>query len=322
MDTLRLGTRGSELALFQANAVAALLAARAGVRCEILVIRTSGDTLADASLAQIGGKRLFVKEIEDALLAGDVDLAVHSSKDMPALLPQGLDIGAVLAREEPLDAIVLPGNTAARSLFDIERALGREPRIGTSSIRRVAQLARRFPAASFLPVRGNLGTRLRKLDAGEYDALVLASAGLRRLGRTDRITATIPVDVCMPAPGQGIIAVETRENDTRVRQAVAFIDDADAAAALRAERAVVTRLGGGCQMPIGALAVMHGGRLAVRGLVISPDGTRRAEGSCEGTPADAGRLGSEVADQLLRRGAGDILADVQRTQAAVEGIQP
>ena len=322
MDTLRLGTRGSELALFQANAVAALLAARIGVRCEIVVIKTSGDTLADASLAQIGGKRLFVKEIEDALLAGDVDLAVHSSKDMPALLPPGLDIGAVLAREDPLDAIVLPGNTAAHSLFDVERALGREPRIGTSSIRRVAQLARRFPAASFLPVRGNLGTRLRKLDAGEYDALVLASAGLRRLGRTDRITAAIPVDVCMPAPGQGIIAVETRENDTRVREAVALIDDVDAAAALRAERAVVTRLGGGCQMPIGALAVMHGGQLAVRGLVISPDGTRMAEGSSEGAPADAGRLGSEVADQLLRRGAGDILADVQRTQAAVEGIQP
>jgi hydroxymethylbilane synthase len=228
----------------------------------------------------------------------------------------------VLAREDPLDAIVLPANAAARPLVDIERALGREPRIGTSSIRRVAQLARRFPAASFLPVRGNLGTRLRKLDAGEYDALVLASAGLRRLGRTDRITATIPVEVCMPAPGQGIIAVETREHDTRVRQAVALIDDADAAAALRAERAVVTRLGGGCQMPIGALAVMHGGQLAVRGLVISPDSTRMAEGSCEGTPAEADRLGREVADQLLRRGAGDILADVQRTQAAVEGIQP
>jgi hydroxymethylbilane synthase len=126
----------------------------------------------------------------------------------------------------------------------------------------------------------------------------------------------------MPAPGQGIIAVETREHDTRVRQAVTLIDDADAAAALRAERAVVTRLGGGCQMPIGALAVMHGGQLAVRGLVISPDGTRMAEGSCEGTPAEADRLGREVADQLLRRGAGDILADVQRTQAAVEGIQP
>ncbi len=322
MDTLRLGTRGSELALFQANAVATLLAERAGIRCEIVVIKTSGDRLAEASLAEIGGKRLFVKEIEDALLAGDVDLAVHSSKDMPAVLPPGLHIGAVLPREEPLDAIVLPGGMASRSLHEIEGALGREPRIGTSSIRRVAQLARHFPGATFLPVRGNLGTRLRKLDAGDYDALVLAAAGLRRLGRTDRITATIPVDVCVPAPGQGIIAVEIRDHDTRAKEVVAQVDDPDAAAALRAERAVVTRLGGGCQMPIGALAVMTGGQLSVRGVVISPDGTRMIDGNSQGAAADAERLGVEVADQLLRRGAGDILADVQRAHAAVEGIQP
>ena len=322
MDTLRLGTRGSELALVQANAVAALLTARAGVRCEIVVIKTSGDRLAEASLAQIGGKRLFVKEIEDALLAGDVDLAVHSSKDMPAVLPTGLHIGAVLPREEPLDAIVLPGGTASLSLQEIEGALGREPRIGTSSIRRVAQLARHFPGATFLPVRGNLGTRLRKLDAGEYDALVLAAAGLRRLGRTDRISATIPVDVCVPAPGQGIIAVEIRDHDARVKEVVAQVDDPDAAAALRAERAVVTRLGGGCQMPIGALAAMRSRELAVRGVVISPDGTRMVDGNSEGASADAERLGIEVADQLLRRGAGDILAAAQRAHAAVEGIQP
>jgi len=322
MDTLRLGTRGSELALVQANAVAALLTARAGVRCEIVVIKTSGDRLAEASLAQIGGKRLFVKEIEDALLAGDVDLAVHSSKDMPAVLPTGLHIGAVLPREEPLDALVLPGGTASLSLQEIEGALGREPRIGTSSIRRVAQLARHFPGATFLPVRGNLGTRLRKLDAGEYDALVLAAAGLRRLGRTDRISATIPVDVCVPAPGQGIIAVEIRDHDARVKEVVAQVDDPDAAAALRAERAVVTRLGGGCQMPIGALAAMRSRELAVRGVVISPDGTRMVDGNSEGASADAERLGIEVADQLLRRGAGDILAAAQRAHAAVEGIQP
>ena len=322
MDTLRLGTRGSELALFQAHAVAALLAARAGVRCEIVVIKTSGDKLAEASLAQIGGKRLFVKEIEDALLAGDVDLAVHSSKDMPAVLPEGLRISAVLPREEPLDAIVLPGSAASLSMEEIERVLGRAPRIGTSSIRRIAQLARRFSGATFLPVRGNLGTRLRKLDSGEYDALVLAAAGLRRLGQTDRITATVPVDACVPAPGQGIIAVETRDHDAQVMGVVGRVDDAEAAAALRAERAVVARLGGGCQMPIGALATMSGGQLTVRGVVISPDGTRMVEGNSEGAATDAERLGIEVADQLLRHGAGDILADVQRAHAAVEGIQP
>jgi hydroxymethylbilane synthase len=326
MDTLRLGTRGSELALFQANAVAGLLRARAGVACEIVVIKTSGDRLAEASLAQIGGKRLFVKEIEDALLAGEIDLAVHSSKDMPALLPDGLHIGAVLPREDPHDAIVLPsvlpGQSGALSIQDVERKLGREPRIGTSSIRRVAQLTRRFPDARFLPVRGNLGTRLRKLDGGDYDALVLAAAGLRRLDRSDRIATTVPVEICVPAPGQGIIAVEIRRGDSRAMSAVAQVGDADAAVALKAERAVVSRLGGGCQMPIGALAEMAGGQLDVRGVVISPDGTRIARAAAAGSPADAERVGIAVADQLLADGAGEILAEVQRAHAAVEGIQP
>src|SRR5262245_14547159 len=233
MDRLRIGTRGSELALFQANAVADLLTRRTGAACDIVVIKTSGDRLADASLAQIGGKRLFVKEIEDALLAGEIDLAVHSSKDMPAVLPKGLQVGAVLRREDPHDAIVLPGKErTALSLHEVVSALGRHPRIGTSSVRRVAQLVRLFPDATFLPVRGNLGTRLRKLDAGEYSALVLAAAGLRRLGRDDRIATTVPVDVCVPAPGQGIIAVEIRGGDTRVQRAVQSFDDADAAVAL------------------------------------------------------------------------------------------
>ena len=321
MDTLRLGTRGSELALFQANAVAALLLQH-GVASDIVVIKTSGDQLAEASLAQIGGKRLFVKEIEDALLAGTIDLAVHSSKDMPAVLPPGLQVGAVLPREDPHDAIVLPGSVAARSIQDVVSSLGDRPRIGTSSVRRVAQLSRLFPGATFLPVRGNLGTRLRKLDAGEYDALVLAAAGLRRLGRGDRITAAVPADVCMPAPGQGIIAVEIREGDIRVKQVVTQIDDPDAAVALRAERVVVTRLGGGCQMPIGVLAEGWREGLSVQGVVVSPDGSRLVRASATGAEADAERLGASVADELLRGGAGDILADVQRAHAAVEGIQP
>jgi hydroxymethylbilane synthase len=327
MDTLRIGTRGSELALFQANAVAELLTRHARIASDIVVIKTSGDRLADASLAQIGGKRLFVKEIEDALLAGEIDLAVHSSKDMPALLPSGLRVGAVLQREDPHDALVLPAAVPApagqaRSIQEVVSELGRAPRIGTSSIRRVAQLVRLFPDAQFLPVRGNLGTRLRKLDSGEYDALVLAAAGLRRLGRADRISAMIPADVCVPAPGQGIIAIEIRDDDERAARAVASIDDPEAAAALRAERAVVSRLGGGCQMPIGAVAAIADGGLSLRGVVVSPDGGRIVRASASGSWADAEELGRQVADELLSGGAGDILADVQRAHAAVEGIQP
>src|SRR5688572_15087805 len=195
MATLRLGTRGSQLALFQATAVATLLKTHAGLNCEIVVIKTSGDRLADAALSVIGGKRLFVKEIEDALLAGDIDLAVHSSKDMPAVLPEGLQLGAVLPREDPRDAVILPaGDDAALTLDDVVKRLGRAPRIGTSSVRRSAQLTRLFPGAQFPPVRGNLGTRLAKIDARrDYDALVLAAAGLKRLQRESRISALLPV---------------------------------------------------------------------------------------------------------------------------------
>src|SRR5688500_8800542 len=230
MDRLRIGTRGSELALFQANAVAELLARLAGVTCDIVVIKTSGDRLAEASLARVGGERHCVKEIEDALAAGEVDLAVHSSKDMPAVLPGGLQIGAVLAREDPHDAVVLPSPAGAPlSIHEVVSELGHAPRIGTSSVRRVAQLIRLFPGATFHPVRGNLGTRLRKLDAGEYDALVLAAAGLRRQGRDARITAAVPADGCVPAPVQVIFAVEIIAGDDRLQQVVAELDYTESA---------------------------------------------------------------------------------------------
>jgi hydroxymethylbilane synthase len=320
--TLKLGTRGSELALFQANAVSQALSV-GGVACEIVVIKTSGDRLAEAPLSQIGGKRLFVKEIEDALMNGDVDLAVHSSKDMPALLPAGLTIAAVLPREDPRDALVLPGAVATRSVHEAVADLRGARRIGTSSVRRIAQLRRLLPDAEFVPVRGNLGTRLRKLDAGEYDALVLAAAGLRRLGFGERISAMLPADACVPAPGQGIIAVEIRSSDQRTGALVSHIDDQTAAAALRAERAVVAQLGGGCQMPIGALAEITGSMLlTLRGVVISPDGLKLARASASAELAASEQLGRTVADELLRLGAGEILEDVQRSQAAVEGIQP
>ena len=195
MHTLRLGTRGSQLALYQAHTSAAMIRERAGVTCEIVIIKTTGDRLSEASLSEIGGKRLFVKEIEEALLAGEIDLAVHSSKDMPADQPPGLRIGSVLPREDARDAVVLPGVTGASlSIEQLAERLGRAPKIGTSSVRRIAQLTRLFPGAQFLPVRGNLDTRLRKLDAGsDYDALVLAAAGLRRLEHGDRIAASLPI---------------------------------------------------------------------------------------------------------------------------------
>ena len=319
-----LGTRGSQLALFQAHAVAALLREHSGVDCGISVIRTSGDSLADATLAQIGGKRLFVKEIEDALLQGSVDLAVHSAKDMPALLPDGLAIGAVLPREDARDAVVLPQRhgSAELSLEELKRALGDTARIGTSSVRRTAQLSTLFPAARFGPVRGNLDTRLRKLDAGEFDALVLAAAGLRRLGHASRISAVLPPKACTPAPRQGIIAVEIRSGDARVRGLVERINDRPAAAALTAERAVVTSLGGGCQMPIGAYAAVSADRITLNAVVLSLDGRRAASAEESGSITDAEAIGTRAARRLLAGGAGDILADVERARAAVEGLQP
>jgi hydroxymethylbilane synthase len=315
MPTLRLGTRGSELALFQATMVASLLKRHAGVDCDVVVIRTSGDRLAGAALSEIGGKRLFVKEIEDSLLAGDVDVAVHSSKDLPAILPEGLEIGAVLPREDPRDAVILPAGRAASTVEDVVRLLGPAPRIGTSSVRRIAQLAGLFPGARFLPIRGNLDTRLRKLDAGDYDALVLAAAGLRRLDHAQRISTALPVDACVPAPGQGIIAVEIRGDDARTRDHVVKIDEAQAHAALAAERAVVVRLGGGCQMPIGAYARVTEDTVHIAGIVVSLDGARAARAEATGSVHEPDAVGTRVAEKLLAQGADEILADAQRRSA-------
>ena len=191
--------------------VAERIQSAGGPACEIVVIKTSGDRLQEAPLSDIGGKRLFVKEIEDALISGDIDLAVHSSKDMPAVLPDGLEVGAVLEREDPRDALVLP----VRPSPSVQSPEPLVVRIGTGSVRRIAQLRQRFPTAEFLNVRGNLDTRLRKLDSGDYDLLVLAAAGLRRLGFGARISVSVPIEECVPAPGQGIIAIEIRADDPR-----------------------------------------------------------------------------------------------------------
>ena len=324
METLKLGTRGSQLALYQARATQSLLKSQAGIDCDIVVIKTSGDRLPEASLSAIGGKRLFVKEIEDALLDGSIDLAVHSSKDMPVVLPEGLTIVAALEREDPHDAVVLPadaGNTFA-SVEDVVAHLGQSPRIGTSSVRRTAQLSRLMPQARFLPIRGNLDTRLLKLDTGGFDAIILAAAGLKRLEQAARISAILPVAACVPAPGQGIIALEARRDDERVRSAAARINDWASAAALDAERAVVQRLGGGCQMPIGAHAVFTNTGIEVTAVVTSLDGARAVRADASGPIGDAASLGELVATRLLADGASEILADIERAQAAVEGLQP
>jgi hydroxymethylbilane synthase len=301
MRALRIGTRGSPLALWQARTVAGLLE-RHGRPSEICIIKTFGDRLQDAPLSDVGGKGLFVKEIEDALLTGAVDLAVHSAKDMSVALPEGLGVAAVLPREDSRDALVLrPGCTA----------LGEAPAIGTGSVRRSAQLRGSHPAARFLPIRGNVDTRLRKLDAGEYDALVLAVAGLKRLGHEERITIRIPHDACVPAPGQGIVAIETRVDATDVRGALEAIDDAGAHACFDAERAVVAALGGGCQLPLGAIAVLADDWLDMQAIVTSADGARHVRRSARGDVARPAELGRRLAADLAAAGAIEILNEVR-----------
>ncbi|HTK28588.1 MAG TPA: hydroxymethylbilane synthase [Vicinamibacterales bacterium] len=320
---LRLGTRGSALALWQAREVARRLQEAGGPGADLVTIRTSGDRLQDAPLAEAGGKRLFVKEIEDALLRGEIDLAVHSSKDMPAVAVDGLEIVGVLPREDPLDAVVLPGGGAAgghvaiSTVDDLAKRLGASPVIGTGSVRRIAQLTRLLPGARFVGIRGNVETRLRKLDEGGYDALVLAAAGLRRLGFGGRISFALPATACVPAPGQGIVAVEARRDDEAVRRAVSRIDDPAARAALTAERAVVEALGGGCQVPIGAYAhALDADSFELTAIVVALDGSEAVHARLRGPWTEAPAIGARAAEQLIREGAAAILAEAQRPAAA------
>jgi hydroxymethylbilane synthase len=310
---IRIGTRGSPLALWQARTVAGLLEA-AGVPAELVIIKTAGDRLQEAPLSAVGGKRLFVKEIEDALLRGDVDAAVHSAKDMPVELPDGLDVAATLAREDPRDAIVLPEGSPSGALDTVLAHLGSSPSVGTSSVRRSAQLAALVPGAVFSAIRGNVDTRLRKLDAGQCHALVLASAGMRRLGFAARISASIPVEHCIPAPGQGIVAIEIRTDDAAVREALRAIHDEPAGRALEAERALVTALGGGCQLPLGGLAVHDNGDLEMHAVVTSVDGGRAIRCRVRGPASNPAAVGRQAAGELARAGAVEILETVRRNQ--------
>jgi hydroxymethylbilane synthase len=310
---LRIGTRGSPLAMWQARAVAAALADR-GTASELVTISTGGDQRPNAPLETIGGKGVFVREISDALLGSHVDLAVHSAKDMSAVPPGGLTIAAVLPREDPRDALVLrgtPGSGGPAQLsgtrFPAAGLLAGETLIGTGSPRRVSQLRRFLPAARFESIRGNVDTRLRKLDAGEADALVLACAGLRRLGLEGRITAAIAVIDCVPAPGQGIIAIEVRSSDARTAELVGRLNDPSTRAALAAEQSVVAAVGGGCQLPLGAFAQLEGRVLSIRAVVASLDGRVMIGSETRGDPAHPVEAGERAASDLMARGAREVL---------------
>jgi hydroxymethylbilane synthase len=304
---LTIGTRGSALALWQARHVIERLEnVVPSLHVEVKQITTQGDRVRDRALSQVGGKGLFVKEIEAALLAGEIDLAVHSLKDMPTELPGGLALGAILARADARDALVArDGKSTLASL-----PLG--SRIGTSSLRRRAQVLARRPDLKVVDLRGNVDTRLHKLDDGLCDGAVLAVAGLARLGYADRISEYLAVDVMIPAPGQGALCVEVRDDDAAIRTTIAPLDHMETHLATMAERAFLYRLEGGCRVPIGAYAEVNGNQIYLTGLVASPDGTRLVRDGIGGKTAQAARLGLELAERVLSAGGKAILEEVQR----------
>ncbi len=300
---IRIATRKSPLALWQANHVRTLLEqAYPGLEVELVSMTTQGDRILDAPLAKVGGKGLFVKELEQGMLAGGADIAVHSMKDVPVELPPGLHLPVVLHREDPRDAFV--SNT-----YPSLQSLPAAARVGTSSLRRQCQLKARYPHLQIFDLRGNVGTRLARLDGNEYDAIILACAGLKRLGMGQRITQHLEPEDSLPAIGQGAIGIECRSDDAAVNALIAVLDDPDTHVRVRAERAMNARLMGGCQVPIAGYAVIERGELILRGLVGRPDGSEVIRGAIRGRPEDAERLGTALADDLLSRGAGTILKE-------------
>jgi hydroxymethylbilane synthase len=298
---VRIGSRGSPLALVQAREVQSRLAKAAGLnpaQIEIKVIRTTGDAIQDRPLAEAGGKGLFTKEIEEALLAGAIDLAVHSSKDMPTVLPSGLVLSAFLPREDPRDAFI---GRSAKTLRDLPNGAV----VGTASLRRQALVKHLRPDVKIVPLRGNVETRLRKLEAGDFDATILAVAGLKRLGLLTAVTSFLDPQEFVPAVGQGAIGIETREDDADTRALVAKINDADTATALAAERAFLTVLDGSCRTPIGGHARIDGEHIRFRGIVAKIDGSEVLDAMREGRVSDAAKLGAEAGHDLkARAGAG------------------
>ncbi len=310
---LRIATRQSPLALWQAHFVAdALRAHHPGLIVELLTMVTRGDKILDTPLAKIGGKGLFVKELEVAMLEGRADLAVHSMKDVPMAFPEGLGLTAICVREDPRDAFV------SNHFADLD-ALPQGAVVGTSSLRRQCQLRRYRPDLLIKDLRGNVNTRLAKLDNGEYDALILASAGLIRLNMAGRIRAALPETLLLPAVGQGAVGIECRLDDARTRALLAPLNHLDTAICVSAERAMNTRLQGGCQVPIAGFATLHDGRLSLQGRVGSLDGSQLLQAEATGAAADAVLLGEQVAEQLLAAGAAEILAAVYGEAGHVVG---
>jgi hydroxymethylbilane synthase len=297
MARLRIGSRGSQLALWQANHIGALLREK-GHEIELEIIKTTGDKITDVALAKVGTKGMFTKEIEDALAEGRVDLAVHSLKDLPTETSSGFEIAAITKREDPRDVFC---SHKYESIDDLPHGA----RVGTSSLRRQAQLKALRPDLSTYPLRGNVDTRLRKLEAGEFDAIILAAAGVNRLGKRDLVKEIIPVAVMCPAAGQGALAIEIRAGDTVMERHLAFLDDAAARASTTCERALLSRLGGGCQVPIGALAEFRNGSLHLEAIVADPDGSKMLRESGDGE--DPVQVGESVGDALRRRGGDAIL---------------
>jgi hydroxymethylbilane synthase len=300
MSRLRIGSRGSQLALWQANHIAAQLRS-AGHQVEIEIIKTTGDKITNVALAQVGTKGMFTKEIEEALAEGRVDLAVHSLKDLPTELPAGFELAAVTRREQPNDVFLSCCHPSIE-------ALPAAARVGTSSLRRQAQLKALRPDLQIQPLRGNVDTRIRKLEEGAHEAIILAAAGLIRLGRSELVRQVIPTEVMCPAPGQGALGLEIRTGEQSLRQHIHFLDDPEARATTTCERALLLSLGGGCQVPIGALAATVNGKLELHAVVARPDGGSLLRESQTGD--DPQQLGFAVGRALLRKGAEQILQEI------------
>ncbi len=304
MSLLRIATRKSPLALWQAEHVAARLREKhSDLEVELVTMTTRGDRILDTPLAKVGGKGLFVKELEQGMLEGRADIAVHSVKDVPVELPEGLHLPVILPREDPRDAFV-----SNRLSGFAELPVGAV--VGTSSLRRQVQIRERRPDLEIRDLRGNVNTRLAKLDGGDFQAVILASAGLKRLGMAGRIAEYLEPETLLPAIGQGAIGVECRLGDSPVESLIAALDDTDTHTCVLAERAMNKRLAGGCQVPIGGFATLDGERLRLRGLVGRPDGSVVIRGEVSGTAGEAEHLGVSLAEDLLSRGAGKILVEL------------